>query len=165
MKAFGMIASELQQRISILAADYFLSMKAVPFLRFALAIYILIDAFIAIQTKETLPAKFPELIALSVFLDGAFLFVKVIFVAYCLITGLQEMLSRDLIHAKIFNLFGLVYEVIVLLGSVGFFILLIVAHPDYSQKNILISAVSMCVIIILIAVDVKRMRHRDETAA
>jgi len=121
-----------------------------PYLRIIWAVVILITITTGLFQG---PDYSGELNAVSQFLTGV---VKVIFAFYCILIGVQEILTRQLTNAKIFNLFGLLFEIIVF--ACGCWIITFtVTHPKVMKIwELRFSILWQIGILTLIIVDVKK---------
>jgi len=82
-------------------------MRIAPYLRISWAIIITINITTGLLEGPDYSADSNPVSQFLIATVGA------IFAFYCTLTGIQEIMNRQLTHAKIFSLFGLIFEIIV----------------------------------------------------
>jgi hypothetical protein len=82
--------------------------------------------------------------------------LTLIFVTYCIIIGLQEIKSRQIIEARYFEIFGILFEVIIFVGGLFLGAFLLQQQIDVWKIGLLI--LWQLGLLILLIVDLKRIR-------
>lgn len=125
-----------------------LANKMVPYLRFTIGLFVLVNFLTGIGFNRTGIDNFDN------FATGLAGLLALTFLLYCLLEGLQELRNKEIIQAKFFKVFGLIFEVI--LFVTGAYILTI-SRGLFSWWTTLIIFPTIG-LLILITVDVRKIR-------
>ena len=124
-------------------------MKIVACLRFTWAIILIVNAISrntftlsGLESHEIIPGIAEAIISLT-------------FILYCIIMGLQDWKNERLIHAKYFNAFGLVFEILILM--ITFYLLILMLGDKSEVTQIAFFALWNAGLLILIYADIRRM--------
>ena len=125
-------------------------MKLIPYLRFTLGVFVLINFLSRINSNKTGLRNF------DIFATGFSGLLIFTFLLYCLLEGLQELRNMKLIQAKYFRTFGLFFEVLIFLS--GLFIL--VSANGYLSPwwFALIVIFQVIGVLTLVIIDIKKIR-------
>ena len=78
------------------------------------------------------------------------------FVSYCIVIGLQEIKGRQLIEAKYFESFGLLFEILIFVG--GLYLLFVLLRQQAEFWRIGLVFLWQLGLLTLLIVDIKRIR-------
>jgi hypothetical protein len=134
--------------------DAFNQMKFLAVLRFTWALAIVVNIFF------TNSSSFERANAANIFFQWMTWLVVGTFVLYCIITGIQEWSANQFIHASFFNIFGVVFEILVFLA--GLYIIDIYRIKEMKLWRLVLVLLWQTGLITLIVADIRRLwRNRN----
>ena len=78
------------------------------------------------------------------------------FVTYCIVIGLQEIKKRPMTEAKYFQIFGLLFEILIFVGGLYLLVILLRQQSDFWRIGLMF--LWQLGLLTLLTVDIKRVR-------
>lgn len=125
-------------------------MKIIPYLRFAWA------AFIVINFISQINFNFADSERIEIFIVAFGGLLTLVFLSYCIVIGLQEIREEQIFEARFFEIFGLVFEVLLFLG--GLFVLTMLLKSSIPLWKLGLLLVWETGLILFIVTDFRRIR-------
>jgi hypothetical protein len=126
----------------------------IPYLRFAWAGYLIIN------TAVSHNFIFNDVTGGKILFETMIRVVTVTFTLYCIIRGWEELKDKRFTHAIFFDIFGLLFEVIIF--TIGIFVLLIVDVREVKLWRIASLVLFEIALITIIWTDVKKMLKKSD---
>ena len=136
--------------LAVILAGQISYMKIIPYIRFFWAASLTFN-YIK-QTKLDIQEAGDIGLFFTV-LSGLLTFA---FVSYCIVIGLQEIKDRQLIEAKYFESFGLLFETLVFAGGLYLLVILLRHQSDFWRIGLMI--LWQLGLLTLLIIDIKRVR-------
>jgi hypothetical protein len=140
----------IRESLAVILAGQISYMKIIPYIRFFWAASLTFN-YIK-QTKLDIQEAGDIGLFFTV-LGGLLTFA---FVSYCIVIGLQEIKDRQLIEAKYFESFGLIFETLVFAGGLYLLVILLRHQSDFWRIGLVI--LWQLGLLTLLIIDIKRVR-------
>jgi uncharacterized membrane protein SirB2 len=123
----------------------------IPYLRFAWAAYILVNSTLNIH------GDFQHLPGGQILFEWMIRIITITFVLYCVIRGWEELKGAKFTNAKFFDVFGLVFEILILIS--GFIFLNVVDVNSIKLWRVASLILFQFALIAIIWTDFKKLRR------
>lgn len=125
-------------------------MKIIPYIRFFWAASLIFNYIKQTKLDIQEPGDFGRFFTV---LGGLLTFA---FVSYCIVIGLQEIKDRQIIEAKYFELFGLLFETLIFAGGLYLLVILLRHQSDLWRIGLMI--LWQLGLLTLLIIDIRRVR-------